>query len=216
MNVQINHILALIVAAASLCLACVEQTNETKSDTPTTKSDPRSQYVFAGAWGDVHNIKDASSRYRAALKLGKEWEGRRYNWTGYLVANLCQEVNKTCAVHVFNASKTPSANLVGGHFPRVTFSTEGWERLRRECRGTKSCVVQFEGDLTLAQTDLDRNLLLAFSNADVIETRAPMSHEGWFKKKQRVKVGRRSIDSLRTGNPSPTHALVKRLKATTF
>ena len=98
-------------------------------------SSDRSPQDFTKAWAEIKAQTDPTQRLKQERALKGAWEKKRYVWSGVALASLCQPERRACAVNVFRRRGDEHAGSVGGFFPSVSFSEQGWATLAKGVRG---------------------------------------------------------------------------------
>jgi hypothetical protein len=144
-------------------------------------SDSRSMADFGKDWAEIAVIQDEVEKRLRATALISKWEGHEYEWDSYILFNLCNEEKKSCAANVIERKKVPKPELLGGFFPVLFFTDEGFTKLRQDCKGKTACVVRFQGILSSLRTDPEFPLGMTFTSVGTISGRDPSPDELWFR-----------------------------------
>ena len=140
----------------------------------------RTPHDFGAAWRQIVEAKQTSVQAARSKELREQWRGKRYRWTGATVAGMCR--GRACPINVFPRKTDPHIRWLGGFFPKVSLTEDGWDKMRAGCKGLHSCVVTFEGTLAEVVVEPGTPLRLDFENAKVLEARPERSDEGWFER----------------------------------
>lgn len=155
-----------LVALLLVCTAC-SRGGGTPSD-------------FAAAWQKVDAIEDPQKRGDAMQAFAKDWRDKWYDWEGLALASLCVNADKSCAMNFWAAVPPESRRTLGGLYPRVRFTEDGWKALHEQCKGRTSCVMTVHGSIGTVAVDPDMPLRVEIMSADVKSTRQPQSGDAWF------------------------------------
>jgi hypothetical protein len=175
------------VTCLFLVIACNNSTQKTTEAKPlpistrTAVSDARGVADFGRAWAEIASITDELQRRTRAHSLINEWEGRQYEWDGFMMFSLCDEQRRRCSANVVERKQVPSPDLLGGFFPSLFFTEDGFAQLRQHCKGKTSCVVRFRGVLSSLRADPDMPLGMDFKEVTTLRGRDTLPSEVWWK-----------------------------------
>ncbi len=127
---------------------------------------------FATALAAVLDAPSREEESKAGKALQAAWEGKTYQWTGRAQRVLCSVAERSCAVDVFaGTGDAARPRHIGGMYPAVRFSEDGWAALHNACKGLSACDVTFKATLTSVRLDPDSSLAIRFDDAGVVNAR---------------------------------------------
>jgi hypothetical protein len=216
----------LLFSSLVFSLSCNSSTPPsppTKTTTPTsqhiTPVDARSLTDFGAEWVEVASLSDESQKRLRALSLPERWEGRQYEWDGFIMSNLCDETLRRCAANVIDRKKFSRPELLGGFFASLFFTEGGFAALRQLCKGRAGCVVRFRGVLSSLRTDPEMPLGMDFTEVTALTSRGPAPTETWWRQGSSLQIPKEyqpSSISLANPNEPPLPPLKVKLIEKTF
>ena len=145
---------------------------------PTTPSAAE----FARAFASYDRLEDPEAHAAKTDGFTRRWKNARYVWDGLALATLCNDGTRTCAINFWAKALPEDRERLGGLYPRVVFTAEGYAKLRAGCSDATACALRVDGVMSELVADGDMPLAVTFTGADVVRAAPEPDIDGWFPK----------------------------------
>ncbi len=170
-----------VSSSAALAYGAFDRREPTSSFVPPVHVEPKgpksTEAVALALALDAVSQVPGPDQPDAYLDLARTWNNRTYRWEGAYVEPMCRMAS-ACALAPFDRARYEGTALQGW-MSRLTLDEAQHARLRALCEGKPSCVVEFEGRMSV-RASVATFTAVSFDHVEILGVREAREGEYWF------------------------------------